>query len=214
MHFLPAERRKILGTNLKVLLVSFCVVIIDQLSKLFVKGFSIPVLKLNFSGIHTGQRIPIVDGLFSITFVENPGIAFGINFGSNFKILISLFTLAASVGLLIYLLKNREKSFNFRLSLALILGGAAGNLIDRIFYGVFYGYAPLLYGKVVDFLDFRMFNLFIFNRTFGNYVFNFADVSVTAGVILLLYVFNKQKAAVKNIDTNVENILAEKEGSN
>jgi len=195
---------------LKVLFVSFFIVIADQLSKLFIKGFSIPFLKLNFLGLQPGQRIPVIDGLFNITLVENPGIAFGINFGADFKILISLFTLMASVGLLLYLLRNKEKSFGFRLSLALILGGAVGNLIDRIFYGIIYGYAPLLYGKVVDFFDFRMFNLFIFNKTFGNYVFNVADISVTAGVILLLYVFNKQKSTANNLDSNVENVLAEK----
>lgn len=195
---------------MKVLFVSFFIVIADQLSKLFIKGFSIPFLKLNFLGLQPGQRIPVIDGLFNITLVENPGIAFGINFGADFKILISLFTLMASVGLLLYLLRNKEKSFGFRLSLALILGGAVGNLIDRIFYGIIYGYAPLLYGKVVDFFDFRMFNLFIFNKTFGNYVFNVADISVTAGVILLLYVFNKQKSTANNLDSNVENVLAEK----
>ncbi|MHB1687642.1 MAG: signal peptidase II [Ignavibacteriaceae bacterium] len=194
---------------MKVLFVSLFVVIVDQITKLLVKGFSIPFIKLNLHGLQPGRSIPVLDGIFNITLVENPGIAFGIDFGSDFKLLISIFALAASAGLLFYIFKNKDKSLGFRLSLALILGGAVGNLIDRIFYGIFYDYAPLFHGKVVDFFDFRIFNLFIFNRTFGNYVFNFADVSVTVGVILLLFAFNHQKITGNNLDSNLEKFLAE-----
>lgn len=179
---------------MKLLFVSLGIFIIDQLSKLFVKGFSIPFLNLNHPGMYPGQSIPIVGDLFSITFVENPGIAFGIDFGSNFKFLISIFTIAATIGLLIYFYYIREKSFGMRLSIAIIIGGAFGNLIDRIFYGYIYGYSSLFYGKVVDFFDFRIFNLFLFNRTFGNYIFNIADMAVTVGVILLLFNFRKSTA--------------------
>jgi signal peptidase II len=76
---------------------------------------------------------------------------------------------------------------------ALIIGGAVGNLIDRIFYGVFYGYSPLFYGKVVDFFDIRVLNMMLFDRTIGNYVFNIADIAVTIGVIMLLFVYNRKK---------------------
>jgi len=195
---------------LKVLFVSLFVVIIDQVSKLMVKGLSIPFIKLNIQGLERWQKIPVLGGIFNITLVENPGIAFGIDLGSNFKLIVSVFTLVASMGLLYYIFRNKEKKFGFRLSLALILGGAVGNLIDRIFYGILYDYAPLFHGRVVDFLDFRIFNLFIFNRTFGNYVFNFADVSVTAGVILLLFILNKQKITGDNFNSNLEKALSEK----
>ena len=195
---------------MKVLFVSLFVVIIDQVSKLMVKGLSIPFIKLNIQGLERWQKIPVFGGIFNITLVENPGIAFGIDLGSNFKLLVSIFTLVASMGLLYYIFRNKEKKFGFRLSLALILGGAVGNLIDRIFYGILYDYAPLFHGRVVDFLDFRIFNLFIFNRTFGNYVFNFADVSVTAGVILLLFILNKQKITGDNFNSNLEKALSEK----
>lgn len=195
---------------MKILLVSFFVVIVDQLSKLFVKGVNIPGLKMGFAGLQSGNSIPIIDHVFSISLVENPGIAFGIDFGSNFKLFISIFTLIASLALLYYILQNKEKEIGLRISLALILGGAIGNLIDRIFYGVLYHYAPIFHGKVVDFFDLRMFNLFIFNHTFGNYVFNFADVSVTAGVILLLFALNKQKIVSSNSAKEIEIVLTEK----
>jgi signal peptidase II len=195
---------------LKVLFVSFFVIIIDQISKLFVKGFSIPLLHLNFDGMYHGQTIPVIGDFFNLTFVENPGIAFGLDFGSWFKLVISIFTIIACVGLLYYLYKSRGRNLGFRLSIALILGGAVGNLIDRIFYGVIFGYAPLFYGKVVDFFNFRIFNLFMFNRTFGGYVFNIADVSVTSGVILLLYVLGSRNSeSVESSGANLENYLAE-----
>lgn len=194
---------------MKVLSVSAIVIIIDQISKLMVKGISISYFGFNISGLERWQKISILGRVFNITLVENPGIAFGINLGNNFKLLISVFTLVATLGLLYYIFKNREKKLIFRLSLALILGGAVGNLIDRTFYGVIFGYAPLFYGKVVDFLDLRIFNLFIFNKTFNNYVFNFADVSVTAGVIMLLFILNKQKNTNNNLNSNIEEALVE-----
>jgi signal peptidase II len=175
-----------------------------------VKGLSIPFVKLNVQGLESWQKIPVFGGIFNITLVENPGIAFGIDLGSNFKLLVSIFTLVAGMGLLYYIFRNKDEKFGFRLSLALILGGAVGNLIDRFFYGILYNYAPLFHGRVVDFLDLRIFNLFIFNRTFGNYVFNFADVSVTAGVILLLFILNKQKITVGTFNSNLEKVLSEK----
>ncbi len=156
-----------------------------------------------------GESIPLIGNTFNITFVENPGIAFGIDFGSQFKLLISIFTILASAGLLVYLYLNRHRNLGVRISLALILGGAVGNLIDRIFYGVAYGYGSLFYGKVVDFFNFRMFNLFIFNKTMGSYVFNVADIAVTAGVILLLFAMNREKADNPELNSTLENYLAE-----
>jgi signal peptidase II len=181
---------------LKVLFVSLAVLIIDQVSKLYIRGFSFPIFRLQHHGMYRGQRLPVLGNLFNITFVENSGIAFGINFGSEFKLIVSLFTIAAGIALFYYLLRIKDKPFSLRLSVALIIGGAAGNLIDRIFYGVFYGYSSLFYGRVVDFFDIRIFNLLLFNKIFGNYVFNFADVAVTAGVIMLLFAYGKKESAV------------------
>jgi len=193
----------------KFLYVSFFIVITDQVSKLLVKGLSIPFFNLNLPGMYYGQRIPLIGDLFNITFVENPGIAFGIDFGSEYKVLISLFTVAATIGLIIYFYFIRNKNFNVKLSIAIIIGGAVGNLIDRVFYGVIYGYAPLFYGKVVDFFDFRIFNLYFLHKSLGNYIFNIADVAVSAGVIMLLFNFRKKPADDAEIKPSLEKYLAE-----
>lgn len=172
---------------MRVLFISFFLVSADQISKFLVKGFSIPFLKFNYEGMFHGQRIRILGDFFQLTFVENPGMAFGYDPGNNFKLYVSLFSLLASIALLIYLYVARKQSLSLRISLAFILGGAVGNLIDRMFYGVFYGYAPLFYGRVVDFLDFDFFHFTIFGRTFERFpVFNIADASVTIGVLILI----------------------------
>ncbi len=194
---------------MKVLFFSFIVVVIDQLSKLFVKGFSIPFLNFSIHGLYEGQRIPLLGDFFNITLVENPGIAFGIDFGESFKFLIAFFSIIAGIGLVIYLYKSRKKIFSLRLAIALILGGAVGNLIDRIFYGIFYNYGPLFHGKVVDFFNLKFFNFFIFDKMFGSYVFNFADVAVTSGVILLLFALNRQRNTESSVNPVIENYLAE-----
>ena len=181
---------------MNVLFVSLAVLIIDQLSKLYIKGFSFPIFRIQHRGMYQGQRLPVWGDLFNITFVENSGIAFGINFGSEFKLIVSLFTIVAVIALFYYLLRIKDKPLALRLSVALIIGGAAGNLIDRIFYGVFYGYSSLFYGRVADFFDIRIFNLLLFDKIFGNYVFNIADVAVTAGMIMLLFAYGKKESSV------------------
>ena len=176
---------------MKVLNLSFIIVILDQVSKLLVKGISIPFLNINFEGMEYGQSIKVIGDLFKFTFVENPGMAFGIDVGGYSKFFLSLFSLIASVAIVIYLYKMREEKLLFRLSLALILGGAVGNLIDRFFYGVIFDYAPLLYGRVVDFLHFDALGFTIFGKTFDSFpIFNVADSAVTIGVAILL-IFHK-----------------------
>jgi signal peptidase II len=189
----------------RVLFVSLFIVIIDQVSKLLVKG--VPALHLQ--GLIPGQKIPVLGNLFDITMVENPGIAFGINFGSDFKLAISIFTLLASIGLIFFLFRIRNKSFGLRLSVAVIISGALGNLIDRMFYGIFYGYAPLFYGKVVDFFNIHLFNIYLFNSTMGNYIFNVADLSVTVGMISLLIILRKQNKEKEIKNPGIENFLVE-----
>lgn len=181
---------------MKVLFVSFVVLILDQLSKLYIKGFSLPVLRIHHEGMYQGQQQSVWGDFFNITFVENSGIAFGLNFGSEFKLLVCLFTFAAVIALFYYLLKIKNKPLPIRLSVALIIGGAAGNLIDRLFYGIFYGYSGLFYGKVVDFFDIRILNLILFNKSFGNYVFNVADLALTTGVIMLMFFYGKKESSV------------------
>ncbi len=172
---------------MKIFFISLAVILVDQISKMIIKGFAIPFLKIFHVGMFQGESIPVLGNFFRITFIENPGMAFGFDPGFNMKLWLSIFSLIASLGLAIYLYFIREKNFTLRLSIALILGGAIGNLIDRMFYGVFYGYAPLFYGKVVDFLDFDFFKFSLFGKIFDRWpIFNFADASVTIGVLILI----------------------------
>ena len=127
------------------------------------------------------DSVPVLGSFFHFTLVENSGIAFGINFSGGFW----FFTVAAITATIVvsgYLWKIRHKSFFFRLSLALILGGAIGNLTDRI-----------LFGKVTDFFDFGLVG-------YHWPVFNVADSSVTVGMFLFLYLslFKVSDSSLKN----------------
>jgi signal peptidase II len=144
-----------------------------------------------------GESIEIINNIFNITFIENPGMAFGIEFGG--KLARSIFTIIAAGLITYYIYKNRKESLYLRISLAFILGGALGNLVDRIFYGVIFGYAPVFYGRVVDFMHFNIPDFTIFGRNIYTWpIFNIADVAVTIGFILIIlgykYIFkNKQE---------------------
>jgi signal peptidase II len=190
---------------LKALYLSFAVVVIDQVTKLMVKGFSIPFLNINYEGMYLGQMIPIFGDFFRFTFVENPGMAFGYDPGSNFKLIISVFSLVASIGLIFYLYVIRDKSWSLKIAIALILGGAVGNLIDRTFYGLFFDYAPLFYGKVVDFFDVDFFDFTLFGRSYDRWpVFNIADAAVTIGVLVLVLFYKKHQEEDEKVEAVLE----------
>lgn len=179
---------------MKVLLISLIVIVLDQASKVYVKGISFPLINFKAEGMYPGEIIPVIGDFFRITFIENPGLAFGFDPGIDFKLAISVFSVIASIGLLFYLFKIKDQKFPLRLSIAFILGGAIGNLIDRVFYGVFYGYAPLFYGKVVDFFDVDFFDFSILGKHYDRWpIFNIADASVTIGVLILLIFYNFHK---------------------
>ena len=129
-------------------------IIIDQAVKILVDRYMI-----------FGDTIPVINNFFHITYVQNRGIAFGIFQG---KVdVISIATIAAILGIIIYFLKNVKKSNLFeRMAYVFIISGAIGNMIDR-----------LLRGYVVDMIDFR---------GIWSVVFNIADVYINLGVILLL----------------------------
>jgi signal peptidase II len=165
----------------------------------------------------------VIGDFFRITFTENPGMAFGFDPGSDFKLFISVFSLVASIGLLIYFYSVRNKSLSLKIAIALILGGAVGNVIDRMFYGLIYDYSPLFYGKVVDFFDFDFFNFSIFGRSYDRWpIFNIADAAVSVGVLILLFFYKhheaedkKSREAVEALDkqNTIENIISENEPS-
>jgi len=204
---------------LRVLYLSLAVVITDQISKFYIKGILIPFLNIKFEGMYLGESIQVIGDFFKITFTENPGIAFGFDPGSDFKLFISVFSLVASIGLLIYLFTVRDKSLSLKLAIALILGGAVGNVIDRMFYGIIYDYAPLFYGKVVDFFDFDFFNFSIFGRSYDRWpIFNIADAAVSVGVLILLFFYKHHEAEDKKsdefpIETTKSDELNSSEGS-
>lgn len=175
---------------MRIIWVSFFIVLVDQITKLLVKGVSIPALGIDIRGFELGSSRPIIGDFLRLTYIENPGMAFGIDIGG--KLFFSLFSVAASIAIIFYLYHARHENFWFRFSLSLILGGAAGNLIDRVFYGVFFDEGPLFYGKVVDFIDCDFFNINLLGFQMNRWpVFNIADASVTCGVMLLLFVHRK-----------------------
>ena len=194
---------------MKLLFVSFLIVLADQISKFYVKGFYLPLLDFEHSGLPQSRSIPVIDKLFYITPIENPGIAFGIDFGPEFKTIISVITIIATFALAIYFFSIKKEDISIRFSVAVILGGAMGNLIDRVFYGYIFGYASILSGNVVDFLDLRLFSLFLMNKTFSIYVFNIADIAITIGVFALLYAISKKRKEIGSPETaGVENTLS------
>lgn len=176
---------------MRVLLLSTLIILSDQVSKLFVKGISIPWLGVSIDGMRYGESRPILGDFFRLTYIENPGMAFGIDIGG--KLFFSIFSVLASAAILLYLYRAREEPLGLRISLAMILGGAVGNLIDRVLYGVIFGDASLFYGKVVDFLDVDFFNINILGYHLSRWpVFNIADAAVTIGVVLLLFFHRSQ----------------------
>ncbi len=185
--------------NFSVLYISLVVVIIDQVTKFLVKGGIIPLLNIHAQGMDYGSSKEVLGNFFKITFVENPGLAFGITVGDTSKLLLSLFSLAASIGILYYLYKLRDQKLIVKIALAFVFGGAIGNFIDRAFYGIFYGYAPLFYGRVVDFFNMDFFDFTLFGRTYDRFpIFNIADSAVTIGVVLLI-LFHKGETKKEEI---------------
>jgi len=131
------------------------VVVLDQITKLAVKD-----------RFYLGESIEIFGDVLRFTYIQNPGMAFGIRLGG--PLFFTIFASIASLIILIYLYRMRRESLPSRLSLALILGGAIGNLIDRF-----------AYGEVIDFID-----VGIKNTRWP--VFNAADSAVTVGMIILI----------------------------
>ena len=148
---------------------------------------------------------------FYIHYVENEGIAFGISFGNNIgKLLLSLLRIGV-VGFLIYYLyfaiKKKQAEWVTVIVLSLIIAGALGNIIDSVFYGVIWKYAPLLYGHVVDMFYFPLFRIpNWFPLWSGEYffpaVFNVADACTTIGIIAII-IWNK-KIFAPNIHQDIQ----------
>jgi signal peptidase II len=175
------------------------VLVVDQVIKIAVK-----------TTMYLHEHIHITDW-FYIYFTENNGMAFGWQFFD--KIFLTLFRLIAVVIISVFLARSVKRGANtgFIVCLAMIIAGAAGNIIDCVFYGQVFsestpaeiaqfvpfgeGYQSLFYGRVVDMFYFPLFEFdwpswmpFVANQHFIFFspIFNFADASISVGVILLL----------------------------
>ena len=200
-------------------LIIVAILLIDQAIKIWVK-----------TSMSLHESIHITDW-FYITFIENMGMAFGMQIGS--KILLSMFRMVA-IGVLGYYISQQVRQnarTGYILCLSMVLAGAAGNLIDCMFYGLIFnesspfylsyfvdfgtGYAPFLMGKVVDMFYFPLIetewpmwmpfvggNHFVFFSP----VFNFADASISVSVVLLLLFYREEisKITLKKETNNVE----------
>ncbi|PAB58856.1 signal peptidase II [Anaeromicrobium sediminis] len=128
------------------------IILIDQFTKY-----------LTQANMHVNETIPIINNIFHLTYVQNPGAAFGIL--RNQKWFFVVVTIVVLGGVFIYSIKNKNMHKLMSVSLSLIVAGAIGNFIDRV---------RLDY--VIDYFDFRIWP-----------VFNIADISIVVGAILLSY---------------------------
>lgn len=168
-----------------LLLIAGILVIVDQLTKFIAMG--VPFLGISIGdGVREGEYIDVIGSFLQFTYVENPGMAFGISFGPM-KIVLTLFSLVASVALVYVLVKKWYIRSVLRVAIMLILAGAFGNFIDRMFYGVWFQDGELFHGRVVDFIMFDIPDIHIGDIFYSHFpVFNIADSCVTIGIAILL----------------------------
>ena len=174
--------------------VAFAVILIDQLVKLAVK----------FS-MQPGEDIPILGESFRINFIENKGAAFGLTIADimekvgitlsedNAKVMLTIFSIAAVVVIVYLLHQVRHHRSALPFFLALILGGAVGNIIDRVFYGVWFAgmnwyEGGLFFGRVVDMFYLDLYRGEVFGIDINLWpVFNIADLAISVGIVALIF---------------------------
>lgn len=153
----------------------FFVLVLDQLTKY--------IIRTN-AGLH---RVDVVDGWLALNFTKNPGMAMGMDWLST--PVISMVAIVATIAIFVYILYTiKEANFAYLICMGLILGGALGNITDRIFMAKVGGYGGVLDGHVVDFIHF---NLTIGDTPVFPYIFNVADIAITASIIAML-LFHKR----------------------
>ena len=197
--------KKFLTQGRLAALIVVAILLIDQAIKIWVK-----------TSMSLHESIHVTDW-FYITFIENMGMAFGMELGS--KIVLSLFRVVAITALtyFIWLEIKRKVRTGYIVCLAMVLAGAIGNLLDSMFYGLIFnasspyyvsyfvpfgtGYAPFLMGKVVDMFYFPLIETewpmwmpFVGGEHFVFFspVFNFADASISVSVVLLLLFYREE----------------------
>jgi signal peptidase II len=171
---------------MRFLWLSAFVVAVDQATKAAVLQYMTPQ-----NGVP--QSIPLVGDWLRLTFTENPGMAFGITIGPPGT--ITVLSLLATVLVSVYIYQVRNGYAPYVWSLSLILGGALGNIVDRVFYGVLLDYGPLFTGRVVDFIHVSLWRGFIPEAVpllGGAYmelfpIWNVADMAIVLGVVGVLF---------------------------
>ncbi|MFY0605715.1 MAG: lipoprotein signal peptidase [Cyclobacteriaceae bacterium] len=181
-------------------LISIGVIALDQVVKLLVH-FN---MELGIKG-----QIQIFGDWFKLHYLTNPGMAFGMQLGfiDNGKLVLTLFRIVAMIGIgyYLYMLYKKNSSPGLMICIAMILGGAIGNLVDSVFYGVWFDNAPYdaptpwFYGQVID-----MFYVDIWEGRIADWVpilggdymalwpvFNVADSSIFLGITFIL-IFQKR----------------------
>ena len=183
-------------------LIVFVVLLIDQALKIWIK-----------STMMIGEEFPVFGNWFIMHFVENNGMAFGMELAGEFgKLFLSVFRIVAvgGIGYYIYKLTQKETPVGLIICVSLVLAGALGNIIDSAFYGLIFdhshgqvasfmpeggGYATFLHGKVVDMFYFPILRgiypdwlPFVGGNDFLFFrpVFNFADSAISVGIFILL----------------------------
>jgi len=177
----------------KYFLLAILVIAIDQISKLLVHEY-----------MYLHQEINVLGNWFRLHYLLNPGMAFGIRWNNEFgKLALTVFRIGAMVGIGYYLwrMTRRDGHPGFLWCLALILGGAVGNVVDSTFYGVLLNNhpanatTPWFHGQVIDMLYFPIFDFvwpewvpFVGGTYFEFFspVFNIADSSIFIGVVIIL----------------------------
>ena len=163
----------------KLIILGVLLVVIDQVVKYLVK-----------TNMELGQQIYVIGEWFRICFVENEGMAFGMKFGGmTGKFLMSLFRILL-FGALVWWISSMDRKgtgpTGVLVGLTLITAGAFGNIIDCLFYGMIWDYAPFMFGKVVDMFYFPLIHNSAGEVIFFSPVFNFADSCVTVGAFYLI----------------------------
>lgn len=159
-------------------------VVLDQLLKVYIKTHFMP-----------GEARPITSW-FWLCFVENNGMAFGIEWFSKLALTLFRIVVVGLIGWFVHLLIQQQADgkhvrTGYLVCLACVIAGALGNIIDCVFYGKIWGYAGWFYGKVVDMFYFPLIHNSAGEVIFFRPVFNLADSFITCAVIVLLIFYHR-----------------------
>lgn len=159
------------------------VLVLDQISKY--------LIRTNI----TLHRLDLIEGWLAFNFTKNPGMALGMNWLSTPT--ISTIAIIATIGITTYILLTLNKAgYAYLICMGMVVGGALGNITDRIFMGIVGGYGGILDGHVVDFIHFY---LKIGDFSVFPYIFNVADMAISTSIITLL-LFHKRLMPIEGAD--------------